>query len=224
LTGRRRASGVTIGPKAHARGGGGDRRQRDPRVGHVDNRLSPAHVVPHEDPVPADLLRLAGETRHQRRVGQLVEQRQEQARAHARERYGTTAIRYRSRFSNLYQPSDRRLAIRLMEDVDPGGAVVHADDDDSAGGSKTCSQSGVTSRCGEIAVVVSGEAQRVGLAVAAPTGRRGYHTGPKQPACPRPRESRSLVISRTVGRRLPDLEPTPRVSRGSRARRTRRAR
>ena len=48
-----------------------------------DNQ-SPAHVVPHEDSVPTGLLRLAGEPRHQRRIGELVEERQEQARAHAR--------------------------------------------------------------------------------------------------------------------------------------------
>ena len=38
---------------------------------------------PTRRPVPADLLRLTGETRHQRRIGELVDERQEQARAHA---------------------------------------------------------------------------------------------------------------------------------------------
>ena len=48
--------------------------------------------------MPADILRLAGRMRHLRRVGELVEQRQEQARAHAGKDSVTTAIRYRVRF------------------------------------------------------------------------------------------------------------------------------
>jgi hypothetical protein len=66
------------GAEPDALGGGGDRRQRDPRVGHVDDRLPPAHVVPHEHPVPASLLRLGGQPDDDRRVGKLVEDRQEQ--------------------------------------------------------------------------------------------------------------------------------------------------
>ena len=58
-----------------ALGGGRDRRQRDPRVGHVDDRLPPAHVIPHEHSVPAGLLGLGGQTRHRQGVGELVEER-----------------------------------------------------------------------------------------------------------------------------------------------------
>jgi hypothetical protein len=36
--------------KPDALGRGRDRRQRDPRVRHVEARLPPSHVVPHEDP------------------------------------------------------------------------------------------------------------------------------------------------------------------------------
>jgi hypothetical protein len=62
-------------------GGGGDRGQRDPRVGHLPDRGPPAQVVPHEDPVPAGLLGLGGQTRDHRRVGKTVEDRQPERRA-----------------------------------------------------------------------------------------------------------------------------------------------
>jgi hypothetical protein len=65
-------------------GGVGDRRQRDPRVGHLPDRRPPAQVVPHKDPVPADLLGLGGQTRDHHRVGKRVEDRQPERRTHAR--------------------------------------------------------------------------------------------------------------------------------------------
>ena len=63
LAGRRRASGVTIGPRPDPFGRGGHRRQRDPRVGHVHHGLLPAQAVPDEDSVPAGPLRLGREAR-----------------------------------------------------------------------------------------------------------------------------------------------------------------
>jgi hypothetical protein len=68
------------GAEPHPVGGGRDRRQRDPRIGHVPDRGPPAQVVPDEDPVPAGLLRLGGQTGHHHRVGEVVEQRQPQPR------------------------------------------------------------------------------------------------------------------------------------------------
>ena len=68
------------GAEPHPFGGGGDRRQRDPRVGHLPDRRPPAQVVPDEDPVPAGLLRLGGQTGDHGRVGELVEERQPQRR------------------------------------------------------------------------------------------------------------------------------------------------
>ena len=63
-------------------GSSGNRRQCDPRIGHVDDRLTPAHVIPHEHSVPAGLLGLCGQIGDKRGIRELVEQRQEQARAH----------------------------------------------------------------------------------------------------------------------------------------------
>ena len=60
-------------------GGAGHRCQRDPRVGHVDHWLHVAQVVPDEDSVPARLLRLGGQLRGDRRVGQRIEQGQEES-------------------------------------------------------------------------------------------------------------------------------------------------
>jgi hypothetical protein len=51
----------------------------DPRIGHVDDRLPPAHVIPHEHSVPAGLLGLGGQIGDERGIRELVEQRQEQA-------------------------------------------------------------------------------------------------------------------------------------------------
>ena len=82
FTGRRRASGVTIGPS----------RTRSVAVAtaasvihgfrHRGDRFLPAHVIPHEHPVPAGGLRLNGQPGDGRRVGELVEERQEQTGAH----------------------------------------------------------------------------------------------------------------------------------------------
>src|SRR6516165_8819987 len=49
FTGRRRDHR----PEPDAFGGGGDRRQRDPWIRDREDRLRPAHVIPHEQPVPA---------------------------------------------------------------------------------------------------------------------------------------------------------------------------
>jgi hypothetical protein len=49
---------------------------RDPRIGDVPDRLTPAELIPHEDPVPTPLLRVGGQTRDHARVGKLLEQRQ----------------------------------------------------------------------------------------------------------------------------------------------------
>jgi hypothetical protein len=68
------------GAEPHPFGGSGDRRQRDRRIGHLPDGRPPAQVVPDEDPVPAGLLRLGGQTGDHNRVGQLVEQRQPQSR------------------------------------------------------------------------------------------------------------------------------------------------
>jgi hypothetical protein len=68
-----------------ALGGGGHGRQRDPWVRHRCDGLAPAHVIPDEEPVPAELLRLGSQTGDQRGIGELVEERQEQPGAHARQ-------------------------------------------------------------------------------------------------------------------------------------------
>ncbi len=69
------------GPEPDPPGRRGDCRQRDPRIGNRQDRLVPAHVISDEHPVPAGLLRLNRQPRDDRRVGELIEQRQEQARA-----------------------------------------------------------------------------------------------------------------------------------------------
>ena len=68
------------GAEPEAFGGGGDRGQRDPRVGHLPDRRPPAQVVPHEHAVPAGLLRLGGQPRDHHRVGEFVEDRQPERR------------------------------------------------------------------------------------------------------------------------------------------------
>jgi hypothetical protein len=67
------------GAEPDALGGGSDRRQRDLWVGHASHRLLPAQLVPDEDAVPAGLLRLGGQPGDHGRVGELVEQGQEQS-------------------------------------------------------------------------------------------------------------------------------------------------
>lgn len=83
-------------PEPDPPGRRGDCRQRDPRIRHRQDRLVPAHVIPHEHPVPAGLLRLNRQPRDDRRVGELIEQRQEQTRAD-RHHYQATAAGCRNR-------------------------------------------------------------------------------------------------------------------------------
>ena len=82
LAGRRRASGVTIGPSRSRSVDRGRRGQRDPRVGHLADRRAPVHVVPDEEAVPARLLGLGGQPDDHGGVGELVEQGQPQRGAH----------------------------------------------------------------------------------------------------------------------------------------------
>ena len=70
-------------PESDPLGGCRDRRQRDLGVPHRRHRLAPADVVPDEESIPAGLLRLAGETRDDRRIGQWVEEREGQSGTHA---------------------------------------------------------------------------------------------------------------------------------------------
>jgi hypothetical protein len=46
------------------------------RIGDVPDRLTPAELIPDEDPVPTPLLRVGGQTRDYARVRKLLEQRQ----------------------------------------------------------------------------------------------------------------------------------------------------
>jgi hypothetical protein len=57
-------------------GGGGHRREDDPRIRHLADGRVPVDVVPHEDAVPAGLLRLRRDPGGHERIGELVEQRQ----------------------------------------------------------------------------------------------------------------------------------------------------
>jgi hypothetical protein len=66
-----------------ALGRAGDRGKRDLRVGHADDGLAPAHLVPHEDPVPARLLGLGAQAGDERWVGERVERRDVEAQAHS---------------------------------------------------------------------------------------------------------------------------------------------
>ena len=67
-------------------GGNGDRGERDPWVGEGADRLAVAHVVPHEEAVPAARLGALREIGHHARLRQLLEGGDEDAvaRAHAR--------------------------------------------------------------------------------------------------------------------------------------------
>src|SRR5215213_2193898 len=80
------------GAQHHLFGRGRDRRQGDPRIGHLLYRLAPAELIPHKDPVPAPLLRLCGQPRHNPRVGKLLEQRQPQTSAHVTTKSATESI------------------------------------------------------------------------------------------------------------------------------------
>jgi hypothetical protein len=48
--------------------GGGDRRERDPGIGDLENRLPPADMTPEEDSVPSGILCLGGQPGDERRV------------------------------------------------------------------------------------------------------------------------------------------------------------
>lgn len=75
-TGQRRDHGAQPQPLSSD----GDRRQGDPRVGHLPDRFPPAQVIPDEHPVPAGLLRLGGQPRDHPRVSEITGQRHPQRR------------------------------------------------------------------------------------------------------------------------------------------------
>ena len=59
--------------------GGGDRRERDPGISDLENRLPPADVIPEKDSVPAGFLCLGGQPGDERGIRQRIEDRHEES-------------------------------------------------------------------------------------------------------------------------------------------------
>lgn len=68
-------------PQLYLFGGSRDGRQGDPGIGHLPDRLTPAHLIPHENSVPPLLFGFRSETRDLAGVGEFLEQGQPQTGA-----------------------------------------------------------------------------------------------------------------------------------------------
>jgi hypothetical protein len=68
--------------KSDALGRAGDHGQGDLRIGDVNDGLAPAHLVPHERPVPPGLLGLGAQPSDEGGVGEVVEGRDVEAQPH----------------------------------------------------------------------------------------------------------------------------------------------